>query len=232
MSVRICWLGHSALWFEQTSGSKKTNLLIDPFLTGNPSATAKADSLPADYILVSHGHGDHIGDTEAIAGRTHAIVISNYEIACWLNHKGVKHTHGMSIGGAFQFPFGKVKLTQAIHGSSLPDGSYGGNPAGFHIHFNDGPRIYDAGDTGLFGDMRLIGEEGIDLAFLPIGDNFTMGLEDGLKAIKMLQPRKVIPIHYNTFDVIRQDPEGWQKLVERETSTKVIIPRIGEWITV
>jgi L-ascorbate metabolism protein UlaG (beta-lactamase superfamily) len=189
MSVRICWLGHAALLLEHTSGTTRTNVLIDPFLTGNPAATAKPEEVPADYVLVSHGHDDHLGDTLAIAARTDATVVANYEISVWLAKKGVQKVHGMQHGGGFGFPFGRVKMTLAFHGSIMPDGSYGGNPAGFYLAFNEGPRIYDAADTGLFGDMRLIGEEGVDLAFLPIGDNYTMGPTDAIRAIHLLQPK-------------------------------------------
>jgi L-ascorbate metabolism protein UlaG (beta-lactamase superfamily) len=200
MATRVRWLGHACLLFE-TDGK---HVLIDPFLTGNPLAAAKAADVPADFILVSHGHGDHLGDTVAIAQRTGATVIANYEIAGWLSKQGLKKTHGMQHGGGYDFPFGRVKLTLAFHGSQLPDGSDGGNPCGFLLYFKDGKRVYDAADTGLFGDLRLIGEERIDLAFLPIGDNFTMGPADALRALQLLAPGRVVPIHYNTFDLIKQ----------------------------
>lgn len=189
-------------------------MIIDPFLTGNPVALEKAEDLHPAFILLSHGHGDHVGDTIAIARRTGATVICNYEIAEWLGKQGVL-AHGMQHGGAFRFPFGRVKLTVAFHGSMLPDGSNGGNPCGLHLFLNDGRRIYDAADTALFSDMRLIGEEGIDLACLPIGDNYTMGPEDALRAVKLLQPRRVMPIHYNTFDIIHQDAEAWAETVRQ-----------------
>src|SRR5271170_7807738 len=155
MATRIRWLGHACLLVE----SDGINILIDPFLTGNPAAAIKADQAEADFILVSHGHGDHVGDTIAIARRTGATVICNYEISEWLKKQGVSKVHGQQHGGGFQHPFGRVKLTLAFHGSALPDGSYGGNPAGFLISFNDGKKVYAAGDTALFGDMKLIGEE-------------------------------------------------------------------------
>src|SRR4051794_15079337 len=171
MATRVRWLGHACLLLE--TGGKQ--ILIDPFLTGNPKAAAKASEVPADFILISHGHADHVGDAIAIAQRTGATVIANYEISEWLGKQGLTKGHGMQMGGGFGFAFGRLKMTLAFHGSVLPDGTYGGNPAGFHLFLNDGTRIYDAADTGLFGDMRLIGEEGIDLAILPIGDNYTMG---------------------------------------------------------
>src|SRR4051794_28168365 len=152
MATRVRWLGHACLLVE----SDGKNILIDPFLTGNPVAARQADEVPADFILVSHGHGDHVGDAIAIARRTGATVICNYEISEWMHKQGVAKAHGMQHGGGFRFPFGRVKLTLAFHGSMLPDGSNGGNPCGFHITCNDGARIYDAADTGLFGDMRLI----------------------------------------------------------------------------
>jgi L-ascorbate metabolism protein UlaG (beta-lactamase superfamily) len=227
MSTKITWLGHSCIEIK-TGGS---TLLIDPFLTGNPAASARADELNPNYILVSHGHGDHVGDTIEIATRTDSTVITNYEISEWLADKGVK-AHGMQHGGGFHFPFGRVKLTLAFHGSALPDGSNGGNPAGFLITTKDGKKIYDAADTGLFGDMALIGEEGLDIAFLPIGDNYTMGPEDAIRAVKLLKPKKVVPIHYNTFPLINQDAEAWAEAVEKETSAKVIVMKPGDTIQI
>src|SRR5438067_6129514 len=217
MATRVQWLGHACLLFE----SNGTHVLVDPFLTGNPAAATTADKVPADFILVSHGHGDHVGDAVAIARRTGATVVCNYEISEWLQRQGLTKVHGQQHGGGHTFPFGRVKLTLAFHGSMLPDGSYGGNPAGFLITFKDGKTVYDAADTGLFGDMRLIGEEGIDLAILPIGDNYTMGPDDAVRAVKLIQPKKVIPIHYNTWPPIAQDAEAWAKRVRQETSAEV-----------
>jgi L-ascorbate metabolism protein UlaG (beta-lactamase superfamily) len=228
MATRLCWLGHACLLLE----SDGKRVLIDPFLTGNPAAAAKAQDVQADFILVSHGHGDHVGDTVDIARRTGATVIANYEISEWLKGQGLTKVHGQQHGGGFRHPFGYVKLTLAFHGSALPDGSYGGNPAGFLITFNDGTRIYDAADTGLFGDMRLIGEEGLDLAILPIGDNYTMGPDDALRAVKLLQPRQVVPIHFNTWDLIAQDAAAWAQRVRKETQTEPVILKPGEWLDV
>ncbi|HEY66102.1 MAG TPA: metal-dependent hydrolase [Caldilineae bacterium] len=225
MAIKVTWYGHAAFLIE----TKGTKLLIDPFLTGNPLAPVSADEVEADYILVSHGHGDHIGDTVAIAKRTGATVISNFEIQNWLVAQGVQNAHPQHIGGGYEYPWGRVKLTIAQHGSALPDGSYGGNPAGFLLYV-EGKKIYHACDTGLFYDMKLIGEEGIDLAILPIGDNFTMGPDDALRAVKLIEPRLVIPIHYNTFDVIRQDPEAWARRVESETDARVKVMKPGETI--
>jgi L-ascorbate metabolism protein UlaG (beta-lactamase superfamily) len=227
MTVKATWYSHACFLI----ATPKAKILIDPFLTGNPLAPVKADAVAADYILVSHGHGDHVGDTVAIAGRTGATVVSNFEIQSWMSAQGVKNVHPQHIGGGFDYPWGRVKLTQALHGSALPDGSYGGNPCGFLL-YADGRKIYHACDTGLFGDMRLIGEEGIDLAILPIGDNFTMGPDDALRAVKLIQPKRVVPIHYNTFDVIKQDPDSWAARVEKETSAKVAVMKPGDTIEV
>lgn len=224
MSIKIIWYGHATLGLE-TGGYK---LLIDPFFTGNPAATVNAADVEADFILVSHGHGDHVGDTVAIAKRTGAMVISNFEICTWLESKGIKCTHGQHLGGGFKHPFGYLKLTIALHGSGLPDGSNGGNPAGFLLTTKDGKKIYLAGDTGLFYDMKLIGDEGIDLAVLPIGDNFTMGPEDALRAVKLLQPKHVIPIHYNTFELIAQDSNSWATRVQKESGAQVHVLKPGE----
>ena len=223
MTSVFTWFGHATLGLE-TGGFK---LLIDPYFSGNPSVKIKANQVEADYILVTHGHGDHIGDTVEIAKRCSALVISNAEISSWLRKQGVK-THAQHIGGGYQHPFGYLKLTTALHGSSLPDGSNGGNPAGFLLTTNENKKIYMAGDTGLFGDMRLIGEEGLDLAVIPIGDNYTMGPADALRAVKLLNPKVVIPIHFNTFDLIRQDPQAWAERVEAETDSKVHLMQPGD----
>lgn len=219
----ITWLGHASLAIQ----SGNYHLLVDPFISGNPAAVVKEEELIADFILVSHGHGDHVGDTVSIAKRNDALVISNFEIATWLGNQGVR-THPQHIGGGFNHPFGYLKLTQALHGSALPDGSYGGNPAGFLITTLEGKKLYLACDTGLFGDMRLIGEESIDLAVLPIGDNFTMGPGDALRAVKLIQPKHVIPIHYNTWELIAQDVQDWKKRVESETSAQVHVLSPGQ----
>ncbi|MBI3822396.1 MAG: metal-dependent hydrolase [Planctomycetes bacterium] len=224
----IRWLGHAAMALE-TGGF---HILIDPFFTGNPKAAITADQAKADFILISHGHGDHVGDSIAIAKRTGATVICNYEISLWLEQQGIKKAHGQQHGGGFNHPFGRVKLTLAFHGSMLPDGSNGGNPCGFLINLKDGKKIYHAADTGLFGDMRLIGEEGIDLAVLPIGDNYTMGPDDAVRAVKLIQPKKVIPIHYNTWPVIAQDANAWAAKVKAETSAEPIVLQPGEQVAI
>ncbi len=223
MGFKYTWYGHGTSGLE-TGGYK---LLIDPYFTDNPAASTTADAVEADYILISHGHGDHVADAVPIAKRTGAMAISNDEIAKWLVEQGVE-AHPQHLGGGCQFPFGYLKLTLAIHGSRLPDGSDGGNPAGFLLTTNEGEKIYLACDTGLFSDMRLIGEEGIDLAVLPIGDNFTMGPDDALRAVKLIEPGYVIPVHYDTWDLIAQDPNDWAARVESETKTKARVLKPGE----
>ena len=223
MGVKVTWYSHACLSIEADG----TRLLVDPFLTGNPLAPVTADEVAADFIFVSHGHGDHVGDTIAIAQRTGATVVANFEIINWLAAQGVENGHPQHIGGGFDYPWGRVKLTIAHHGSALPDGTYGGNPCGFLFSIQ-GRHIYHACDTGLFYDMKLIGEAGIDLAVLPIGDNFTMGPEDSLRAVKLLTPKQVLPIHYDTFDVIQQDPDAWAARVNAETDTKAVVLKPGE----
>ena len=227
MSIKVTWYSHACFLIE-TDGGK---LLIDPFITDNPLSPINADAVDADYILVSHGHGDHLGDTINIAKRTGAMVISNFEIQTWLLGQGIENVHPQHIGGGFDYPWGRVKLTHALHGSALPDGSYGGNPCGF-LFYVQGKKLYHACDTGLFYDMKLIGEEGIDLAILPIGDNFTMGPEDALRAVKLIEPAHVIPIHYNTFDVIKQDPHAWAERVKAETAAKITVMNPGDHLEI
>jgi L-ascorbate metabolism protein UlaG (beta-lactamase superfamily) len=223
MPIPYTWLGHGTGLLNIDG----TRVLVDAFLNDNPAAPIKAAQAEAEFILISHGHGDHIADATTIAKRTGATVIANFEIANWLEAQGVK-AHGQHLGGGYRHPFGYVKLTLALHGSGLPDGSYGGNPCGFLITANSGQKIYLACDTGLFGDMRLIGEEGLDLAVLPIGDNFTMGPDDAVRAAKLLNARHVIPVHYNTWDLIAQDAHAWAGLVQAATSSQVHVLKPGE----
>ena len=222
---QLHFFGHSAC--EIRDGD--TRLLIDPFLTGNPLATVKPETLNPTAILLSHAHNDHIGDALSIAKRSGAIIVANFEIAEWLAKQGVE-THGLSIGGGFTFPWGWVKLTPAWHGSTYEDeqGNFItlGMPAGLLVRVG-GKLLYHAGDTGLFGDMALIGRAGLDLALLPIGDNYTMGPDDALEAVKLLHPRAVVPIHYNTFPVIRQDPDAWSRRVETETGARPVVLQPG-----
>lgn len=220
------FLGHSACEVQEGD----TRVLIDPFLTGNPLAAAKAEELEPTAILLSHAHNDHMGDTLAIAKRTGAMVVAIFEIATYLANQGAR-THGMSIGGGHEFPWGWVKLTQAWHGSTFVDeqGNFQtlGTPAGFLLRVG-GRTIYHAGDTGLFGDMALIGRHGIDLALLPIGDNFTMGPDDALEAVKLLKPAQVVPMHYNTFPIIQQDAAAWARRVEESTGVPCTVLEPGE----
>lgn len=219
MAIKITWLGHAALALDING----TPVLVDPFLSGNPLGAADPADVAAKFILLTHGHGDHVGDTVAIAKRTGAKVIANNEVAKWIAAKGVANTHGMNPDGAIDFGFARVGLTIAFHSSSMPDGSYGGMPNGIVVTASSGEKLYLAGDTGLFSDMKLIGEKGIDLAVLPIGGNFTMGPEEALRAVQFIQPRAVLPIHYNTWPVIQVDVAGWAQRVHNETQSKVII---------
>jgi L-ascorbate metabolism protein UlaG (beta-lactamase superfamily) len=200
--MRVTYYGH-ACFAAQVSGK---NLLFDPFITGNELAKGiDVNRVPADYILISHGHDDHVGDAAAIAKRTGATIISNYEITVWLGHQGLTKSHALNHGGSYRFDFGRVRLTNAVHSSSLPDGSYGGNPAGFVIESEEG-NFYYCGDTALTMDMKLIGESTrLTFAALCIGDNFTMGVEDAVKAADFVRCSEVLGLHYNTFPPIKID---------------------------
>ncbi len=232
MAIKLTWLGHATWSIETDSGV----ILLDPFLNDNPSATAKADEVKADLILVSHGHGDHISDAAEIANRIGVDIITNYEIAGWLEkNQGVKSTIGMNIGGSVQTKFGKIKMTPALHSSGLPDGAYGGCPAGFVLTLPDAGgevTIYFACDTGLFSDMGLIGDSGIDVAVLPIGDLFTMGVEDSVAATNLINPNIVLPSHYNTWPPIEQNAEQWSERIRSKTKAKPEVLSPGETFTI
>jgi len=229
MSTELTWLGHGS--WSITSGGK--NVLLDPFLSDSPTAPVKPDEVAADYILISHGHFDHVADVVDIATRTGATVLANFEVATWLKKQGVENAVEMNLGGGTDCTFGRVKMTIAHHSSVLPDGTYGGNPAGFHVTLNDGDkRIYFACDTALFLDMKLIGAGGLDLAVLPIGDLFTMGPDDSIEAIKLLQPKRVAPAHYNTWPPISQDAGAWADRVKAHTAAEPIVIEPGGKITV
>ncbi|MEK6759001.1 MAG: metal-dependent hydrolase [Deltaproteobacteria bacterium] len=217
--MKVRFIGHSCFIVQSNNAS----MIIDPFIKGNPSAKIRPEDVRVDAVLVTHGHSDHLGDAVEISKRNKAPIIGTFELVNYCISKGATG-HQMHIGGGHDFPFGRVKLTIAHHGSSGED-MQSGAPCGFIIKMN-GKTIYHAGDTGLFSDMKLIGETNpIDLALLPIGDNFTMGIEDAILAVGMLRPKRVIPMHYNTFDLIRQDPELLRKgLAGKDVIVEVLRP--------
>ncbi len=210
--MKITFIGHATVLIEASK-----NIIIDPFINGNPVASHRLGDLPKiDYIIVTHGHGDHLGDAVEIAKRDGSTVITNFEIGLYLQKKGVDKVHTMHIGGKAKIGDIKVKLTPALHGSGIvEDGAviYGGNPAGVVVEL-DRKKIYHAGDTGLTKDMELISNEYVDVAFLPIGGNYTMDIEDAVLATKMISPKIVVPIHYNTWPLIQADPKEFCAKVE------------------
>jgi L-ascorbate metabolism protein UlaG (beta-lactamase superfamily) len=228
MSISITWHGHGTFSLNLDG----TNVVVDPFFAGNnPAAKTAVSDVNADFILQTHGHGDHIADTVGLATRTGALVIGNFEICNWISSQGYENAHAMNTGGGWDFPFGYVKMTPALHSSGLPDGSYGGDPGGFIVSAA-GKNIYIAGDTALFSDMALIGRAGLDVAILPIGDNFTMGPDDALLAIDYLKPKVVIPCHYNTWPLIAVDAAAWAKRVNAETKAKPVVLEVDKTYTV
>lgn len=227
--MQIRYHGHSCLELK----GKKATIIIDPFITGNSHAKAVVEEIKVDYIYVTHGHGDHLGDTLQIAKMNKATVIAPYELATYLSWQGV-NCHPLHIGGGYNFDFGRVKATPAYHGSSLVDAGqreiiYLGMPSGVIIEL-DGKKVYHAGDTGLFGDMKLLAREKLDFAFLPIGDNFTMGIDDALLAAEWINAKKVAPIHYDTFPMIKQDPELFVKRLQSIGVNGEVLP-INQWVT-
>ena len=226
MSVSVTYHGHGTISLD-VDGAK---VLVDPFFTDNPSARLSAEQVDADFILLTHGHGDHVADAVSIAKRCDSLVISNFEISSWIASQGHEKVHGQHIGGGFRHPFGHVKLTIAFHGSALPDGSNGGMPAGFLLSVG-GKKVYIAGDTALYSDMQLTGQAGLDLAVVPIGDNFTMGPDDALQAVKFLEPAVVVPYHYSTWPPIVQDVDEWARRVDAETDSRVVVLGVEESYT-
>jgi len=225
--TEITYYGHSS--FLLTIG--KTNILFDPYITPNEKAGhIDIDSIAADYILVTHGHSDHVADVESIAKRNDATVVANFEVATWFENKGIEKVHPMNHGGSKLFDFGKVKFVNAVHSSTLPDGSPGGNPGGFVVQSED-QTFYFAGDTALTYDMKLIGEEfSVDFAFMPIGDNFTMGIADAVRAAELVGTRKIIGMHYDTFPYIEIDQAAAKKAADK-AGLELIMLNIGENIT-
>ncbi|QIK69149.1 metal-dependent hydrolase [Erysipelothrix sp. HDW6C] len=219
--MKFSWHGHSCIYLEAMNGCR---IIIDPFIIGNELSDLDPESLDVDYIILTHGHADHVGDTLEIAKRTGATVIAVAELAEFMEKRGAK-AHGMNIGGRFEFDFGSVKFVHAQHSSSY-DGFYMGEPAGIVV--DDGyATIYHAGDTALYSDMSLIGS--VDVAFLPIGDNYTMGIDDALKAAQRVPSELYVPIHYNTFPVIEQNP---YEFVNRLDGENGLVPEIGDLIEI
>jgi L-ascorbate metabolism protein UlaG (beta-lactamase superfamily) len=224
--MQVTYYGHSC--FSVNVSGK--NLLFDPFISPNALASQiDISTIKADIILLSHGHEDHLSDCVKIAKSTGALVISNYEIYLWLNKQGITNAHPMNIGGKYQFEFGAVKMVNAIHSSSFPDGTYAGNPGGYLIESPEG-RFYYSGDTALTYDMKLIGESRpVRFAALPIGDNFTMGPEDATRAAEWVGTKKVLGLHYDTFPPIKINKTTARSFFEK-SGIELHLPAIGQSI--
>ena len=220
--AKLTYHGHATCTLETDDGTK---LVIDPFFGDNPACDITVDDVEADYILVTHGHGDHIGDLLPLARRTGAQVISTYEIVSWLGTLGIENTHPLHIGGGNTFPFGYLKMTPALHGGKV-DGEGGEAfttvPGGFWLDMGD-KTFHHAGDTALLMEMQLLKGK-VDVALLPIGDNFTMGPDDAVRAVEFMEPKVVIPIHYNTWDVIAQDPGAFKAEVGDRAHVEILAP--------
>ena len=208
--MKLTYLGHSCILIETSS----VKILLDPFITGNPKAPLRSDQIEADYVVVTHAHGDHWGNTLEFLERG-ATLISTVEVTAYAARQGADASKmiGMNLGGSVQLPFGKLTWTPALHSSSFPDGTPGGIAAGVVLEL-EGKRIYHAGDTALFSDMALIGKKGLDLAILPIGDFYTMGPNEALEALEYLKPKAVLPVHHSTFPGIAQDASGFTTQAE------------------
>jgi len=226
--MKFTYYGHAC--FAVQAGGK--TLLFDPFISPNPLAKKiDVNKVAADFILVSHGHGDHVADVIDIAKRTGAKVIAPFEVGSWFENKGVKNVQSMNHGGAAKMDFGRVKLTSAIHSSSMPDGSYGGNAAGFVVEADDG-KFYYSGDTALTLDMKLVGESvKLNFAVLPIGDFFTMGIEDAVRAAEFVSAKKFVGVHYDTFPSIKLDHAAAQKAAIA-AGMELLLPGIGETVDI
>jgi L-ascorbate metabolism protein UlaG (beta-lactamase superfamily) len=228
MSVKLTWLSHGSWLIE----SQEYRILLDPFLTDNPAATATAESIATvSHVLVSHAHFDHIADVASLVNRDSATLVGGFEVVLWFQQKhSVKNAVMMNTGGSCELPWGRLQMVPAVHSSSFPDGSYGGVAAGYLLTIA-GKRIYFACDTALFGDMRLYAH-GVDVAVLPIGDLFTMGIRDSIEAVKLIEPKHVLPAHYGTWPPIATDAQEWARCVKDETATKPVVLAIGECFTV
>jgi len=214
--------GHATFTLVTDDGFR---LVVDPWFTGNPVADQPQDQISADYVLCTHGHSDHFGDAIPLAQRTGATLISTFEIVSFAQQKGVDNAHAMHIGGGYHFPFGYLKMTAALHGGMVDgddEGRYTTVPAGFLLDM-PGKSVYFAGDTALLMDMQLLRGK-VGLAVLPIGDNFTMGPEDAARAVEFIEPDVVVPFHYNTFDLIKQDPAHFRDLVGDRARVEIMSP--------